>query len=164
MPTDAPSIARKPLGPVRAVLYGALVVGSLDILDAMVYFGSRGVQPVRILQSIASGLLGRPAFAGGLATALLGLFLHFFIAFGIVLTYYAVSRRIGALTRHPVLCGIPYGVVVYLVMNFVVLPLSATTRGHPPAPVVLNGVLIHMFGVGLPSALFVRRSVERGRA
>ena len=73
------------LSPGRAILYGTIVVGSLDAIDAIVFFGLRGVRPIRIFHSIAAGLLGRSAFQGGLATALLGAFLHFFIALTIVI-------------------------------------------------------------------------------
>jgi hypothetical protein len=140
----------------RAVAWGALVVGSLDALDAIVFFGLRGVQPLRIFQSIASGLLGRAAFQGGAATAALGIALHFFIAAGIVVTFYLASRRLRWLLRHPVIIGLLYGIVVYGVMNYVVLPLSAAGRGSFSMPVFVNGLLIHAFGVGVPTALFVR--------
>lgn len=144
------------LSPAKAILYGALVVGALDLLDAVVFFGLRGVAPVRIFQSIASGLLGRAAFQGGVATALLGIALHFFIAAGVVVTFYVASLRLPALVRHPVVAGLLYGLAVYAVMNYVVLPLSAAGRGPFALPVFVNGVLIHAFGVGLPTALFVR--------
>jgi hypothetical protein len=140
----------------RAVLLGALTVGVLDITDALVFFGLRGAAPVRIFQSIASGVLGRDAFQGGASSAALGLFLHFFIAFCIVAVYYMASHAIPALARRPWLYGPLYGVAVYVVMNQVVLPLSAAATGPKPLPVLINGVLIHILGVGLPSALFTR--------
>jgi hypothetical protein len=141
----------------QAVLYGTLAVGTLDALDAIVFFGLRsGARPVRIFQGIASGLLGRASFQGGLKTAALGVVLHYVIAFGIVVTYFVVSRRVAALTRHPVTCGLAYGLVAYAVMNLVVLPLSRAGASSPPPPVLVNGLLIHMFGVGLPSALAAR--------
>ena len=148
------------LSPARAILYGTLTVGTLDILDALIFFGLRGAPPIRIFQSIAAGLLGRDAArAGGLPTAFLGGFLHYFIAFGVVVTYYLASRKISLLTRRPWISGAVYGVLVYLFMNLVVLPLSATSGGGgfpPPFAILLNGVLIHIFGVGLPSAFFAR--------
>jgi hypothetical protein len=141
----------------RALLFGTLAVGILDIVDALVFFGMRGAQPIRILQSIAAGLLGRPAFAGGWGTAALGLALHFFIAFVVVLVFMLASRRLPVLTRHAVVAGLAYGVAVYLTMTFVVVPASAAGGGGVPAwPVALNGVLIHMFGVGLPASLAAR--------
>lgn len=145
--------------PRKAVLYGALTVGTLDILDAFIFFGLRsGVSPARILQGIAGGLLGRAAFQGGAGTVALGLLLHFFIALGVVLAFFLASRRFPELVRKPFVYGPLYGIVVYLVMSQIVLPLSAVAPRatmFPPAPVLINQLLIHML-VGLPSALFAR--------
>jgi len=140
----------------RAIAYGTLAVGALDAVDAMVFFGLRGATPVRIFQSIAAGLLGRSSFSGGMPTAVLGVALHFFIAFLIVATYVLASRQIEILTRAPIVCGLAYGVAVYLAMNLAVIPLSAAGRAPFSWPVTINGVLIHMLGVGLPSALFAK--------
>jgi hypothetical protein len=140
----------------RALLLGTLTVGVLDAADAMIFFGLRGVSPVRVLQSIASGLLGRAAFRGGLVTAAMGTALHFFIAFGIVAVFFAASRRMPWLLRRPVVSGLGYGLLAYLVMSQVVVPLSAAPVGPRTTAVVLNGILIHMLGVGLPAALFAR--------
>lgn len=141
----------------RAIATGTLVVGALDLLDAVVFFGLRGARPDRILQSIAAGLLGPAAFQGGAATALLGLVLHFMIAFGIVLAYFIAAGRLAFLVRRPVVHGVWYGIVVYLAMNLVVIPLSNAGAGPRSLPVILNGVLIHIFGVGLPAAWFASR-------
>jgi hypothetical protein len=150
------------LRPSTALLYGTLVVGVLDLLDAIIFFGLRGVAPVRILQSIASGLLGQAAFSSGWQSALLGWALHFFIAFGIVLTYFAVSRVVPALTRHPFILGPLYGLAAYAVMNYVVIPMSAAAGSSPkPLTVLINGLAIHALGVGLPSALFARATSPR---
>lgn len=147
--------------PRKALALGTLVVGTLDILDAFIFFGLRGASPVRILQSIAAGLLGREAaIQGGAATALLGLALHFTIAFAIVGLYFLASRRAPVLVRHAIVFGLLYGIIAYFVMNYVVIPLSAASRGAFSTPVFLNGILIHMFGVGLPAALFARAAME----
>jgi hypothetical protein len=134
-----------------------LTVGFLDGLDAIVFFGARGVAPIRIFQGIASGLLGRSSFQGGAATAALGVLIHFTVALGIVTACYVASRRISMLTRRPLVWGPVYGILAYLTMNFVVIPLSAIGSAGPrPLPVIVNGILIHIFGVGIPSALFAR--------
>ncbi len=144
---------------MRAVLTGALVVGVLDGLDALVFFGLRGAAPHRIFQGIASGLLGAAAFQGGAATTTLGVALHFLVALLIVLTCFVLSGFIPVLTERPVIGGALFGVIAYIVMNYVVIPLSATARGGPPPwPVLINGVLIHILGVGIPSAIFARRA------
>ncbi|HEX7242530.1 MAG TPA: hypothetical protein VF263_19730 [Longimicrobiaceae bacterium] len=142
--------------PARAVLLGTLTVGVLDALDAVVFFGLRGVAPIRIFQSIASGLLGAAAYGGGLSTALLGAALHFLIALAVVGSYVLASRRFAVLARHPFVCGPLYGLLVYAVMNLAVVPLSAAVVGPPSLPAVVNGLLIHVLGVGLPAALFAR--------
>ena len=146
------------LSAAHAIFWGTVTVGVLDLLDAFVFFGMRGAAPRRILQSIASGVLGRAAYQGGTRTAALGLLLHFFIAFGIVVVYFAATRLLPALHRRPWLFGAAYGIVVYVVMNQVVVPLSAAAvgSGPTPVPVLINGLLIHILGVGIPSALFTR--------
>ncbi len=144
------------IGAARALLLGTIAVGLLDITDAFVFFGLRGVSPVRILQSIASGLLGRDAYAGGAATATLGGVLHFFIAFCVVGVYLLASRRFESLARRPLLYGPLYGLAVYAVMYSIVIPLSAAGFGPRPAAVVANGLLIHLLGVGPPAALAAR--------
>ena len=154
----------------RAILYGTLVVGTLDALDAIVFFGLRsGTTPMRIFQGIAAGWLGRGpstsgVFASALSRAALGLATHYFIAFGIVVTYFVISRRLRVLTRHPIPCGLVYGLLAYLVMNRVVIPLSAIggPAAWPALPVLANGLLIHAFGVGLPSAIFAARTKTLG--
>jgi hypothetical protein len=143
----------------RAVIYGGLTIGLLDGLDALIFFGPRGVAPERIFQAIAAGLIGRAtAFGGGWVTTALGAVLHLTIALTIATVYYQASLRVPTLVRRPLVCGPLYGVLVYLVMNLIVIPLSALGRGSPTVPVVINGVLIHLVGVGLPAALFARRA------
>ncbi|MEP6916078.1 MAG: hypothetical protein ABJC89_10550 [Acidobacteriota bacterium] len=151
------------MSPARAILSGTLVVGTLDALDAIVFFGLRsGAHPMRIFQSIASGVLGPASFEGGVRSAALGVFLHYVIAFGIVLVFFIASRRITFLTRHAVVSGILYGVAAYFVMNRVVIPLSAIGAAQSVAwPVFVNGILIHAFGVGLPAAFFARAASPR---
>ena len=143
----------------EAIAYGGLVVGTLDAIDAIMFFGLRGATPVRIFQSIAAGLLGRASFQGGMRAALVGLAVHFFVAFSIVATYYVAARNVPLLVRRPFLCGAVYGVLVYFFMNRVVIPLSAIGTPAFSWPPFVNGIAIHIAGVGIPAALFVARSV-----
>ena len=115
-----------------------------------------------MFQGVATGLLGRSALGGGLATAGLGLALHFTIATSIVAAYMLASRRYATLTKRPVACGLLYGVLVYFFMYEVVLPLSLVRLQPATLPVFLNNILIHALGVGLPSALFARRAPREG--
>src|SRR5499426_2550295 len=109
-----------------AIFWGGLACGVFDITQACVAWGIQNhLPPMRIFQSVAGGVLGRSASQGGVKTAALGLALHFLIAFSWAAGYYVASRRIAFLTAQPVLAGMLYGEFVWLVMNFVVIPLSA---------------------------------------
>jgi hypothetical protein len=136
------------------LLLGALVAGTLDISYAITfhYFRS-GAPPIRILQSVASGLLGREAYQGGIASAALGLGLHFFNAMVATVVFFVAASRMPSLVRRPVQSGAAFGVGVYIVMNYVVVPLSRI--GHPfrfVAVVAITGLLVHMFLIGVPIA------------
>lgn len=159
---DDVSHRERPLA-FETILYGGLAVGVLDALDAVTFYGLRGVSPARVFQSVASGLLGADAFQGGLATALFGLPLHFLIALIIAAIYYGLSLRLPILTRQAVASGLIYGLVVYYVMNYVVVPLSAAPHFKSSYASALNGVIGHAVLVGLPVALIVRRSASGSR-
>ncbi|HEX4562569.1 MAG TPA: hypothetical protein VH113_12110 [Gemmatimonadales bacterium] len=105
------------LTPLQAILYGTLAVAALDIADAFIYYAFYGATPVRILQSIAVGLLGRDlAYQGGAATAILGAVLHCFISFSIVTVFYIAATKLPVLTRRPWVSGTIYGLLVYATM------------------------------------------------
>lgn len=140
-----------------AVLAG-LLAGALDITAAVVTNALRGFAPIRTLQSVASGLLGQESFAGGAATAGLGLVLHFAMMLLIAVIYCAIAGRIAWLRKSPFIAGPLWGVWVYAVMNIVVVPLSAFPKklSYPPS-VLAVGIAIHIVCIGLPMALMVAR-------
>ena len=144
-------------GLALTILLATAAAGTLDITDACVYWAiTKGVPPERIFQSVASGLLGKAAFKGGAQTAALGLALHFAIMAVMVAVYVLASRRLGVLTRRPVPMGIAYGAATYVVMNYVVLPLSQVgPRGPFVLPSFINGLAAHLILVGLTIALIV---------
>ena len=147
---------------LTAIVLGGLAAGAGDGLFALVFYGAlRGVRVLRIFQSVASGLLGRDAFAGGLATFSIGLLLHFIVATCIAAVYYLVSLRFDALIKHPVICGLIYGIIAYLGMNYLVIPLSAARHGQFHLSNFVIEMMAHAFLVGLPIALVARRSAFR---
>lgn len=143
----------------RAILTGGLIAGAIDLTYAFVYsYALRGTSPIRISQSVTSGLLGAEAYSGGIPAAALGVFLHFFIACSTATIYYAASRKISVLTKQAVICGLLYGAAIYFFMYLVVLPLSAFPHTITfPATKLTIDLIVHTFGVGLPIALSVRR-------
>lgn len=140
------------------IVFGGLIVGTLDAFDAMIFFGTRGSTPGGIFQFVASGLLGRASFSGGTKTVVLGVLLHFLNAFIFATIYFIASQYLLTLIRHPFVWGPLYGITIHFVMTFVVTPLSAAPKIRYPFPVLLNGVIGHALLVGLPIALVARRS------
>ena len=155
-PADAAFSLQKPKA-LLAILWGGTACGVLDITAAFVVYGWFGLRPVRLLQGIAAGLLGPRAFEGGLATAAMGLLCHFVIAFGAATVYFAMSRGVRFLVDHAVLSGVLYGMAVYFFMNRIVVPLSAARKFPFSFKMMVVGVVIHIFCVGLPISLSVRR-------
>lgn len=141
----------------RAILYAMLVVGVLDATDGIVFFATQGKNPIQVLQYIASSLLGVHSFSDGLASAGLGLILHFAVSLVVVTFYILVSRRITVLRTQWVLLGLLYGLAVWSVMNLVFLPHTAIVSGPLTGAVLANGLIGHALFVGLPSAFFAKK-------
>ena len=141
----------------KAIIAAGLTCGVMDITAALVVYGMMGAKPLRLLQGIAAGVLGPEAYRGGISAALLGLFLHFVIAFGAATVFYFASRGIGFLREQAVVSGVLYGIIVYFFMSRVVVPLSRANRFTFSVKSMVIGIIIHIFCVGLPIALQVRK-------
>jgi hypothetical protein len=139
----------------RTITSAGLIAGILDITSAFVIAGLKGTGSMRMLQGIASGLLGPRSFEGGLATAGLGLAIHFLIAFTVASIFYAASRKLTFLTQHAVTSGLLYGIAVYIFMYWIVVPLAFAQARHSISRDV-TAVIIHMLLIGLPISLIVR--------
>jgi uncharacterized membrane protein YagU involved in acid resistance len=143
-----------------AVLVGGAIAGLLDILFAISFAGYNGVPPVRLLQTVASGLFGNAAFSGGVSMAILGLALHFGMSFIWASIFLVLAKRLPLLTQHPVFSGILFGIIVFFTMRLIVLPLSAF-----PRPVTFKllsttlDLLSHTLLFGVPIALAVKKAV-----
>ena len=135
-----------------------LVAGALDIIAAITINTLRGSTPLRVLQSVASGLLGRPALEGGWITAMLGLVLHFAMMLIIAAIFCLFASRMAWTRRRPLLAGAIYGIAVYAVMNLVVVPLSAfpVKLTYPPDTLAI-GLAVHVVCIGVPMALIAAR-------
>jgi hypothetical protein len=145
------------------VLAGGLVAGALDIVYACVFWAVKADLPARrILQSVAAGLLGEASFEGGAATAVVGLVLHFFIATSMSVAYYLVAARWTLLRERAVLCGAGYGLLLYGIMNYIVVPLSAAGPGSRDPLWVGLTIVVHVLLIGIPISLFARRAHRSG--
>lgn len=112
---------------LKAILWGGLIAGSLDVFAAStIYLAS----PLIILRAIASGLLGKPAFAGGVGTEILGLLLQWGMSCIIAAIYMSAVQSVAWARRDWRVTAFLAGVIIYVVMTYVVRPLSSA---WPPA-------------------------------
>jgi hypothetical protein len=149
----------RPTGALKTILWSGLVAGVLDGADAVIIIPwLKHIAAIRIPQFIASSLLGVHAFRGGWWAASLGVALHFLIAISAAAIYYAISTKLSFLLRKPLISGPVFGLMLFGLMQYVVVPLTAAPRQPPSkADEFLNLVLSHMLCVGLPIALITSR-------
>jgi uncharacterized membrane protein YagU involved in acid resistance len=147
-------VLRDFIGPI---LLGGIIAGTVDVGAACLI---NGANPARILQVIASGLLGKASFEGGSATSALGLVLQWAMSILIASIFVVVVQLWPLLKRHWVKVGLASGLIIFLVMNYVVLPLSAI--GHAPRfrPLHFAQDVVAMLVFGLIIAFFARERVE----
>ena len=145
-------------------LIGGLIIGTLHLIVqiGIVYSLILKTPFVDILKYIASGLIGDAAYAGGLGTALLGLILEFVMTIIIAGIFIFSADRIALLRKNVIVGSLLYGFGVFVVMNFVVLPLSAAAILPPPALwLLIELVLEHILLIGLPLGILMRRNTNK---
>jgi hypothetical protein len=140
---------------------GGLLIALLDLLAAILFGVFTGVTPMRVAQSIASGLLGRAAYSGGWRTAALGVALHVGIAFCVAGVYVIGSRWLPRLRARPALSGAIYGLAVFVVMYRVVLPLAGLQAWPTRWPEFARAIGAHLLAVGWPIAWWTARQDRR---
>jgi len=149
---------------LEVIPLGGFLIGVFDLTFAFTFYGLiLGAAPLRIFQSVAAGVLGRPrAIAGGVPTFMLGILLHFLVATCIATVYYLATLVLPALLRYAVVSGLLYGVAAYFGMKYLILPLSAIgQRGTlPRLSIMITEIVGHAVLVGLPVALLARRSAR----
>jgi len=142
---------------ILSAAVGGSVAGALDLAYAFAVYGARGVPPLRILHSIASGVMGKAAHQGGLEVGVFGAAIHFTIATLMAAAFICLSLFEPRILKAPVVCGALYGAGLFALMNYVVVPMSAAYPGTRPVGWMLMGSLMaHMALVGVPIALITR--------
>lgn len=144
---------------LKTIVLSGFFAGTLDIAAAIGIYAVilDKTTAMRILQSIASGVFGKSAFAGGIETALYGLFFHYIIATSWAASYFFLFPTISFLRKQKIISGLLYGIVVWLIMNTIVLPLSNVTQVQFTMQGVFIGVGILMVCIGLPISLITHR-------
>lgn len=141
---------------IPAILWGGILCGTIDGAAAMLFFTVQGVLAIRVWQSVASAVLGQTAFQHGWRSAALGVLLHYVVAFAAATVFCSVISYFPQLLARPVIAGTIYGLLVFVVMNFLVVPLSRRVRRLTTAVGTSVQMLIHVFCVGLPISLEAR--------
>ena len=148
---------------LRSSVIGGLIIGMLHlIIQVGIVFGLLLKSPyISSLQFVASGAMGNAAYTGGLATALLGLVLELLMTIIIAGIFVVSADRIPLLRNHVILGSLLYGFGVFIVMNFIVLPLSgAPPLPAPPMWLFIEIMLEHILLIGLPLGILVQRDIN----
>lgn len=146
---------------LAAIVSGGVLAATIDLLYAFAFYGAEGVPPTRILQSIATGLLGRDAYASLLPAVPIGLVAHYSILIVAAAMYHAASRRIAALREHAYLAGMLFGVAIYCTMHFIVVPLSAAPQFKSTTASFFSDFAVHVLLLGPAISLTIRRFDRR---
>ncbi|WP_457424487.1 hypothetical protein [Roseateles sp. P5_E7] len=149
---------------LAAIVVAGLVSGALDIVAAFASYASQGATPEGILKYIASGVLGAAAMQGGVGMAGLGLLFHFALTTGMAAVFLAAALKLPALAARPWLWGSVYGVLTWVAMVYVIVPLSAVPGWKlPQGWNIVSGLLAHIFYVGVPIAFITQYGLRDGK-
>mgnify|MGYP003575223231 CR=1 FL=1 len=144
--------------PVNTIIITGLLAGTLDAVTALLVYQ---VNPMSMFRFIASGAFGPKALAGGLSMALCGALFHYVIAFSWTIIFFVLYPRISRIAPNKYLNGVAYGVVIWLVMNLMVLPMTRVGQAPLTLKAAIIGAVILIFAVGLPVSLFTHRHYAR---
>lgn len=148
---------------IKTIALSGFVAGVLDLTTVVTVYAvvQHKTTAIKILQFIASGILGPKAYTLGTGSAIAGLALHFFIAFSFAAFYFFIFPLIPFLRKQPIISGLLYGLFAWIVMNLIVVPASYVHRGPLTVQGVAIGVVILMLMIGLPVSLITKRNYER---
>lgn len=151
---------------LRLSVIGGLIIGAIHLVIQawIVFILILKLAPSFTIgaQYIASGVIGNAAYTGGFATALLGVILEVVMTIIIAGIFIFSADRIPLLRKNVIVGSLLYGIGVFVVMNFVVLPLSAATVSAPPPMGLLIEIIVeHMLLIGLPLGILVQRNTNK---
>ena len=161
--TAIPSaITTKNDGGFYTILKATLLAGSLDIILALLqYYLTSHKNPELVLKFIASAVFGPPAFSGGIGISLTGLLFHFLITFVWATIFFFMYPSLNRLVKNSIVTGVVYAIVIWLVMNFMVVPLSKVPRAPFNITQALTGILILIVAIGVPFALIMKKHYRK---
>lgn len=162
--SNKPDTKQRPVPYFKIIISSWLVIGTLDILLAILQSVIYGGSPVRMLQFIASGVFGKQAFSGGVLFALYGLLLHYCIAFVWAALFFKFYHELKLVTKNRLFTGVIYGILVWVIMNIIVMPLSNTPPVKFHLIKTIISVLVIVAAIGLPLSFIANKFFSKGEA
>lgn len=145
-------------GSTKTIIIAWLICGSLDILTAFIdYYIKTGKGPDGVLKYIASGVFGKDAFGGSSLMIWLGLMFHYLIALLFTLLFFLLYPRMKFLQFNVLITAIIFGLIVWAIMNFVVVPISNTPKSTSGQRNLIKPLLILICMIGLPLSIVYKR-------
>lgn len=142
----------------KTVAMAGLLVGTLDIISALTHFYLKtGKDPLIVLKYISSAILGKSAYSGDSDMAVLGLLLHFVIAFIWTIFFFLIYPKLKLLSWNRIVTGILYGIFIWIIMSRVVVPMSNASVGVFDLKQAIIGVLILIGAIGIPLSFIAHR-------
>lgn len=147
----------------KTVLLAGLLVGSLDILAALLnFYVQTGKDPLIVLKYIASAVFGKNAYAGDAMMPVWGLLFHFMIAFIWTIFFFLIYPHLKFLSKNRILTGIGYSIFIWLIMNRLVVPMSkAAVSSAFDWKSAIIGVSILIAAIGIPLSFIAYRFYHR---
>jgi len=142
----------------KTVVMAGLLVGTLDIISALTHFYLKtGKDPLIVLKYISSAVLGKSAYSGDITMTVLGLLLHFLIAFIWTIFFFLIYPKLKLLSWNRIVTGILYGIFIWIIMSRVVVPMSKASVGAFDLKQAIIGVLILIGAIGIPLSFIAHR-------
>lgn len=141
----------------KTILWATLVSGVLDAAaGVVVYWIFKGLNPLQVLQYIASGIFGPEVIGGSFIYVVVGLLLHFVIAFACAVIFYIAYPYIKSFASNTIVTGLLYGALIWVFMNYLVLPNSNIPKSPKDFVSVLE-LIWHAALVGLPIVMIIKK-------
>jgi hypothetical protein len=148
----------------KYLLLTGLITGTLDgLAAAIMYVVKSGKDPMNVFRFIASGVFGQEALKDGLAMGLMGVLFHYVIALGWTVLFFLLAAALFRLSKSWILLGVLYGILVWLMMNLIIVPLSFVPMKSGPREWtgIVSGMLILIFCVGLPVSFAAHKYLKQ---
>ena len=147
----------------KTILLAGFIAGTLDALGATIVYClvMKVVTVTQLFHGISSGLFGDTIIDSENTMAIIGLLLHYFIAFCFATAYFLMYPHLPFLKRNAFINGLLYGIIVWIIMNLVVVPLSHAHHSSPTWSGFLRGVSILMVCIGLPISFMTTSFYKR---